>query len=126
MEVLRISQEFPEKYSWEILRNFLRKIQEKFSGISINLYFYLIPLKICKLGDQVLKISQEFPENFSEISETEFQNCDPTKISHLGDQFWRFSPKISGILIEIGSSKIFLIYNAQAYHVIPIEKSHIP
>jgi len=64
-EIQKIFQEFPEKYSWEILRNFLRKIQEKFSGISINLYFYLIPLKICKLGDQVLRISQEFPEKHS-------------------------------------------------------------
>ena len=37
------------------------------------------------------------------------------------------TPKISGILIVIGSSKIFLIFDAaQAYHVIPIEKSRIP
>jgi len=47
-EVLRISQEFPEKYSWEILRNFLRKIPKKFYGISQNLFSYLIPLKIRK------------------------------------------------------------------------------
>ena len=43
-----------------------------------------IPLKICKHGDQVLRISQEFLK-------TESQNCDPTKISHLGDQFWGIS-----------------------------------
>ena len=48
-EVLRISQEFPEKYSWEILRNFLRKIPEKFSGISRNLFSYLIPEKSVNL-----------------------------------------------------------------------------
>ena len=33
-QVLRISQEFPEKYSGETLRNLMRKIPEKFSGIS--------------------------------------------------------------------------------------------
>jgi len=64
-EALRISQEFPEKYSSKILRNFLRKIPEKFSGISRNLFSYLIPLKIRKLSDQVLRISQEFPEKHS-------------------------------------------------------------
>ena len=35
-QVLSISQEFPKKYSGEILRNFLGKIPEKFSGISRN------------------------------------------------------------------------------------------
>jgi len=64
-EVLRNSLEFPEKYSWEILRNLLRKISEKFSGISRNLFSYLIPLKIRKLSDQNLKISLEFPEKHS-------------------------------------------------------------
>ena len=63
-EVLRISLEFPEKYFWEILRKFLRKIPEKFSGISRNLFSYLIPLKNRKLGDQVLRISQEFSEKY--------------------------------------------------------------
>jgi len=64
-EVLRISQDFPEKYSWDILRNFLIKIPEKFPGISRNLFSYLIPLKIRKLGDQVQRISQEFTEKHS-------------------------------------------------------------
>ena len=35
-QVLSISEEFPEKYSGETLRNFLGKIPEKFSGISRN------------------------------------------------------------------------------------------
>ena len=52
--VLRISQEFPENVSGEILRNFV--------------------------GKNSRKISQEFLE-------TESQNCDPTKISNLGDKF---------------------------------------
>ena len=61
------------KKFWEFLRNFRRNIPEKFlwiswekfSGISWNLFSYLIPLKIRKHGDQVLRISQEFPENQS-------------------------------------------------------------
>ena len=47
--------------SLEFLKNFWRIIPEKFRRIS------------------------------QEILETESQNCDPTKISHLGDQFWGIS-----------------------------------
>ena len=35
-QVLKISQEFLEKYSGENLRNLLEKIPEKYSGISRN------------------------------------------------------------------------------------------
>ena len=30
-------------------------------------------------------------KNSEELLETESQNCDPTKISHLGNQFWGIS-----------------------------------
>ena len=54
-----------EKRNLKIPENFLRKIPEKFSGISQNLFSYSIPLKIRKLGDQVQRISKEFPEKHS-------------------------------------------------------------
>jgi len=44
----------------------LRKIPEKFSGISRNLFSYLIPLKIRKLGDKGLN-------NFLGISKEAFR-----------------------------------------------------
>ena len=106
-EVVRISQEFPEKCSWEIPRNFLRKIPEKFSEISRNLFSYLIPLKIRKLCDQVLRISQDFPEkhsgeflrNFLRWNSREIPRnfsklilfLIPLKICKLGDQVLRIS-----------------------------------
>ena len=50
--------------SQEFLRNF--RISEKFWGI----------------------LWGKIPGNFFGISQTESQNCDPTKIYHLRDQFW--------------------------------------
>jgi len=48
------------------LRNsFFRKTPEKSSGISRNLFSHLIPLKIRKLSNQVLRISQEFLKKHS-------------------------------------------------------------
>ena len=52
-KVQKISQKFPEKYSWEILRNFLKLI------------LFYNSLKIHTFNDQVLRIFQEFPENHS-------------------------------------------------------------
>ena len=98
--------------SWEFLKNFQRSIPEKFSGISLGkipekfseifrVYVpYSVPQIIQKIGDQVLRISQEFPEKyswvgkipgFSGISRTKPQNSDPRKISLIGDQFQRIS-----------------------------------
>ena len=63
--------------TYEFLRNFRRsipekfsgisegKILEKFSGISRTFFYYWIPLKIRKHGDQVPRISQEFLEKYS-------------------------------------------------------------
>ena len=53
----------PENFSGisgEILRNFLRKILEKFSGNTLNYVYYSVPQKNLKIGDQTLRISQEF------------------------------------------------------------------
>ena len=61
-QVLRIFQEFPEKYYGNILRNFLGKIPEKFSETSQ--VFFSVPQKIRKIGYKVLRISQEFPEKY--------------------------------------------------------------
>ena len=86
--------------SWEFLKNFQRSIPEKFSGIFRVYVPYSVPQIIQKIGDQVLRISQEFPEKyswvgkiprFSGISRTKPQNSDPRKISLIGDQFQRIS-----------------------------------
>ena len=41
------------------------KIPEKFSEISRDFVFDSVPQKIRKIGDQVLRISKEFPEKYS-------------------------------------------------------------
>ena len=54
---------------------------KNFSWISREL-FWRNSEKFC--GEKFWRISQD-------ILEIESQNCDPTKISHLGDQFWGIS-----------------------------------
>ena len=93
-EALTISEESREEYSWEILRNFLRKIPKKFSGIFWNLFSYLIPLKISNksfsgiLGEAFRRISQEFlgvkfRRNSQEFIETNSLIKFPLKSEHM-------------------------------------------
>ena len=76
-----------------ILRNFWRnipekflgiseeKIPEKFSGILRDYVFYAVPLKICKIRDQVLSISQEFSEKYLGEIFSNFLGKSPEKFS---------------------------------------------
>ena len=90
----KISQEFPEKYSWEILGNFLGKnsweILRNFSKLSLKT---MIPKKSLKLGAN----SGEFLENFRGIvhknlfsrNSSEILQSKSPKLENLG-KFYTF------------------------------------
>ena len=63
---------FPDTYSYE------RQGQDGLEACS-------------KLGSHIVPHYQKFQSISQEFLENESQNCDPTKISNLGDQFWGIS-----------------------------------
>ena len=71
-QILRISQELPEKYSGEILNDFLGKIQEKYSGISQNYEtqkISIIPGNYSRIsGESFTRKIREIPRKFFKAS----------------------------------------------------------
>ena len=72
-QILRISQELPEKYSGEILNDFLGKIQEKYSRISQNYEtqnISIIPGNYSRISGESFTrtCSREIPRKFFKAS----------------------------------------------------------
>ena len=100
-QVLRISQEFPEKYFWEILESswdiFWRNSQEFLETMS--------HIQFRKIGDQILRISQKLSEKYSKeilhnflgkITENSQEFLETKSLDQFPQKFLKILNKFSG------------------------------